>query len=153
MKKLFSLIFLFAICLTLANAQTGTTVTLPKGQQFYEFTGLATDYSTTSPTATWTKDVLIKNIPERVNYNIQLKVHKLSSGQAAIKLQGKVFSTDTYTDITTVGYAGGQDSVINFTNTLASSQPVLSAYRYFRVSNVATADSVRVTWIKYSFKK
>lgn len=143
MKKIFSILFLLVLTITLTMAQSGVNKTLSNGQFLYEYTANSLD----STTGTWTKDVHIPYIPEKVFLNSQLKIHNNGSAKATIELQGKNFSTDTYVAIATLHYAGGQDTVINYPVTTAS------AYRYFRFSVAATAGTPKVTWAKWSFKK
>lgn len=148
MKKFLAILFLLAFTITFANAQTGVTKTLGSGVWYYEYAGTAVD-TTTNVGTSWDKAVIIPQIPERVFYNIQLKLAKTGSGVGPVLLQGKVFPTDAYTTITTVGWNGGADTVINFLQ-----QTTATSYRYFNVKlGKATAGGMKCTWLKYSFKK
>ena len=148
MKKFLAILFLLAFTITFANAQTGQSKTLGTGIQYYEYAGKTIDTSNT--TGTWYYDVTIPQISDRVFFNIQAKVHNNGSAKGAFVVQGKVFSTDSYTTLLSMNtpYGGGQDSTINFT-----SQTTGSANRYFRVLYTSTAGETKITWLKYSFKK
>jgi hypothetical protein len=142
MKKIISILFLFAFMITLTMAQSGVTKTFVKGQYFYEYAGTSLD----TTTGTWTKDVHIPYISQKVFVNQQFKIHNNGSAKATIRFQGKVFSTDTYTSTDTLFYAGGQDTVINYPITTAS------PYRYFKIVIERAAGTPKVTWCKYSLK-
>ena len=150
MKKLIGLILIMFCLFSLSTqAQSGLTKTLTNGQFIYEYTGTATDTNT----VTWTKAVYIPLIQEQVVANTQIKVHNNGSAKANISLLGKVFSTDAYTSIATLFYAGGQDTVINFPIAAAAAPAYASSYRYFQLSIAATAGTTKTTWAKFSFKK
>jgi len=142
MKKIFSILFLFAFTITLTMAQSGVTKTFVKGQYLYEYAGTSLD----TTTGTWTKDIHIPYIIQKVFLNNQIKMHNNGSAKADITLYGKVFATDIYVSIATLFYAGGQDTVINYPVATAS------AYRYFRMTVAATAGTPKVTWFKTSLK-
>ena len=150
MKKLIGLILImFCIFSLNVQAQSGLTKTLTNGQFIYEYTGTATDTNT----VTWTKAVYIPLIQEQVVANTQVKVHNNGSAKANISLLGKVFSTDTYTSIATLYYAGGQDTVINFPIAAAAAPAAASSYRYFQLSIAATADEPKAEKPKRGSRK
>lgn len=147
MKK-FKIVFALLIGLLAFNMQYSTAqVTLPADQYLFDYTGVATDTVGTG-TTTWSKEIIV-NKPQMLYYNNQLKVTKVSgSPRATIKLQGKLFSTDAYTDITTTSYYGTTaDTTINYTQVTTK-----QAYRYYRQLITATAGKTKVTWLKASFK-
>jgi hypothetical protein len=141
MKKLI-LLMIIAFATMAVNAQSGTTVNLKSGQFLYEYAGTSLD----TTTGTWDKSVLLLYIPQKVVVNSQLKIHNNGSAKANITLYGKVFSTDSYTSVATLYYAGGQDTVINFAITTAT------AFRYLKWGVAATAGTPKVTWLKTSLK-
>lgn len=145
MKKFSMLLIAFAMCfiaMPKANAQT-----LLPAEYLFDYAGVSTD-TVGNGTTTWSKEIIV-NKSQMLYYNKQLKVTKVSgSPRATIKLQGKNFSTDAYTDITTTAYYGTTaDTTINYTQ-VSTKQP----YRYYKFLITATAGKTKVTWLKASYK-
>ena len=147
MKKIKIVIALICFVLAFSITEKATAQVLREGVYLYDYTGVSTDTVGTGAT-TWYKEVQ-PDKPQMLYYNNQLKVTKVSgSPRASIKLQGKNFSTDAYTDITTTAYYGtGTDTTINYTQVTTK-----QSYRYYKLLITATAGKTKVSWFKASFK-
>jgi len=142
MKKLLLVTMLFAFAF--AQAQT----ILPVKTYIYTYTGLATD-TVGSGTTTWNKAIQLNKL-DGLYYNAKVKVSDVVAGAACtVKLQGKIFSTDSYTDISTVTWTGaGTDTTILFTQ---NSSKVY--YRYLNFLVTRTAGKLKVDYINLSLKR
>jgi len=142
MKKLLLVTMLFAFAF--AQAQT----ILPVKTYIYTYTGVATD-TVGSGTTTWNKAIQLNKL-DGLYYNAKVKVSDVVDGAACtVKLQGKIFSTDSYTDISTVTWTGaGTDTTILFTQ---NSNKVY--YRYLNFLVTRTAGKLKVDYINLSLKR
>ena len=128
MKK-FLLIIAFVVGMFAIQAQTVKSYMYPAGTY----------------TKTYTADGLF--------YNTRVKVSDKTTGAAGVgtvKLQGKYFDTDSYSDITTVTWTGvgSTDSIISFQNVSTKNY-----YRYLKILVTRTGGLIKVDYIKNSFKK
>lgn len=146
MKKL--ILFLIAfICLTVApKAQSGKSASFGTGY-VVEYAGVAADSAIAS--VPWSKEFTL-NKEDGLFYQLQIKLADQVAGAGAIvKLQGKVWATDTYTDIDTKRwYGGGTDSTINLVNISTKIY-----YRYLKVLVTQTATEAKISNVKISLKK
>ena len=146
MKKSFSML-LIALLSLLAMNTVEAQVKLKPSNYALVYTGLAVDTISATDTA-WTYEVFV-NKPTSLFYNVSTKITELASpGKCAVSLQGKIFSDDDYTNITTQSYLGsGTDTTIVFTQNTTK-----QFYRYYRVRVVYAANKVKVYNIKFYFK-
>lgn len=145
MKKLIAFLILaigFA-CLP-SKAQT----ILPVGKFIYSYTGVATD-TVGATSTTWSKEIQLNKL-DGLFYNSSVKVSDAVAGaKCSVALQGKYFSTDEYTTITTVTwYGGGTDTTILFTQ---NSSKIYYRYLKYLVTNVTPR--AKVSLINLSLKK
>ena len=150
MKK-FILLIALVIGFLSVSAQTVRTKTLPVNIYLWEYTGLATDTLGAGQT-TWGYETVI-NKSDGFFYNIRVKVSDKTTGAngvGTIKLQGKHFSTDTYSDITTISWTGvgSTDTITPFTQVTTKQY-----YRYLKVLVTRTGGLIKVDYIKNSLKK
>ncbi len=145
MKKLISLI---AIMLLGLATFAQTNVQMGGESYFYEYTGVATADTVGGTVTTWNKPILL-NSYDAVLYYIKAKVTETAGFACTIKLQGKYFSADTYSDITTVTYTGvGTDTTVVFNEGSTASR-----YRYFNILVTRTAGTGKISFVKASFKR
>lgn len=147
MIKIKAILSFILVAVCFLSVQNIDAQNLATDQFVYDYSGVASD-TVGIGTTTWFKELNI-NKPQMLYYNNQLKVTKVSgSPRATIKLQGKIFSTDTYTDITTTAYYGTTaDTTINYTQVTTK-----QSYRYYKLLITATAGRTKVTWYKASYK-
>ena len=150
MKK-FILLIALAIGFLSISAQTVKKYTLPVNQYFWNYTGTAADTLGVGQT-TWGYETII-NKQDGFFYNIRVKVSDKTTGGAGvgtIKLQGKHFSTDAYSDITTISWTG-----VGSTDTIAPFSQVTTKqyYRYLKILVTRTGGLIKVDYIKNSLKK
>ena len=121
---------------------------LPKNTYIWSYTGLSTDTATTS-VGTVSKYVLL-NKPDGFFYTVKVKVSDSSAGATGtIKLQGKQFSNDSFTDITTITWkGGGTDTTVIFQNISTKLY-----WRYLKVLVTPTANRIKLTKIDASLRK
>ena len=144
MKK-FILLFALLIGFISVNAQTNKQVTVTG---FTEYTGVATADTVGGTVTTWNKPILIDR-QDAVLYYIKAKVTETAGFACTIKLQGKYFAADTFTDITTITYKGaGTDTTAIF-----SEASTAIKYRYVNVLVTRTSGTGKVSFVKASFKK
>ena len=151
MKKLFLLLLVAIIAISAGAATTLTKSKVLKPYVWFDnYTGTTVDSLGVGQT-TWNYEIRI-NKPDAVLYDVRIKVADKSTGSngaAVIKLQGKRFSGDNYSDITTkTWYGGGADTTISITE---SSTKTL--YRYLNVNVVRSAGTLKVDYLKTSLKK
>lgn len=144
MKKF--ILLLMALVTLSVSAQTTTKLTAP--QYFYKYTGLATD-TVGAVGTTWSKAILL-NKSTALYYTVSVKVADQTAGaKCSVKLQGKIFDADNYSDITTITwYGGGTDSTLVFQNISTRVY-----YRYFRVYVTQIANKAKVSAINVSLRK
>jgi len=133
------------------QAQTVRTFMYPAGTFTKTYTGVATDTLGAGQT-TWGYEMEV-NKPDGLFYNTLVKISDKTTGAngvGTVKLQGKYFDTDTYTDITTVTWTGvgSTDSIIPFQNISTKNY-----YRYLKVLVTRTGGLIKVDYIKNSLKK
>ena len=117
-----------------------------------EYTGTAVDTLGTVTATTWSYAVPV-NKAEGLMYVAKLKVADKTTGAAGvctIKLQGKYFDADTYTDITTVSWTG-----VGSTDTTAVFTSVSNKvyYRYLRVLVTNTSGKSKIVYYKILIKR
>ena len=145
MKKLLFL-SIASICLFSINS-TAQTV-LPTNKYIYEYTGAASD-SVGVVNTTWNKAIQLNKL-DGLFYNAAVKVSDITANATCtIKLQGKMFATDTYTDITTLAWTGtGTDTTFVFTGNTNKIY-----YRYLNFLVTGTANKTKIDFVKLSLKK
>ena len=143
MRKLILMLTLFVGAVAI-QAQT----VLPVEKYVYSYAGLSTD-TVGAVGTTWTKAIQLNKL-DGLFYNASVKVADVTAGaKCSVALQGKFFSGDAYTTITTVTwYAGGTDTTILFTQ---NSSKIYYRYLNFRVTRVAA--KAKVDLINLSLKK
>jgi hypothetical protein len=117
-----------------------------------EYTGVAADTLGTVTATTWSYAVPV-NKSDGLYYVAKLKVSDKTTGAAgvcAIKLQGKYFNADAYTDITTISWTG-----VGSTDTTAVFTSVSSKvyYRYLRVLVTNSSGKSKIDYYKILIKK
>lgn len=161
MKKLL-IIFSLIIAVAVIKAQDATsfTKTLKSATTWDRYVGLAGDTVSNNRDSLAFVYKLNKEYP--VQYYIYLDIDTVSSSSTTIKLQGKVFDDESWTDISSVSFGGtadttfvfsyspeitkaitysqGEDSIINGTNAITVS---LGTYAYLDTS---TLDTVVTGW-------
>lgn len=146
MKKLISILLLLLAAYLAAFSQTNKTIATDK--YIIEYTGVATADTVGGTVTTWDKPILLDSY-NKVFYNFKVKVTETTAFACTIKLRGKVFSDDAYTDITTKTYTGvGTDTTVTFIQDTAASK-----YRYFDVLVTQTVGKGKISNIKASFKR
>jgi hypothetical protein len=149
MKKFILMVMLFVGIVT-ASAQKAYTLNL--GNLWVsEYAGIASDTlgTVTATTFSYTYEL---NKPEGVFYNARVKVSDKTTGAAGvctIVVQGKHFSTDTYSTLKTVSWTG-----IGSTDTIAPFSEISTKqyYRYYKVLVTNTSGKSKVDYVKFSFK-
>ena len=152
MKKL--ILFLFVCVAFFVNAQKA--LVLPPldfvNTWVHEYTGIATDTLGTVTATTWSYEIPV-NKPDGLMYVGKIKVADKTTGAngvCTVKLQGKYFAADAYTDITSVAWTGvgSTDSTITYTSV---SNKVY--YRYLRFLVTNTGGKSKITYAKLLIKK
>lgn len=146
MKKSFSILLIAMLSLVAMNTAEAQ-VKLKPSTYAWVYTGMAVDTISATDTS-WTYELIV-NKPTSLFYNVSAKITELTSpGKCAVSLQGKIFSDDDYTNITTYNYYGsGTDTTIVFTQNTTK-----QFYRYYRVKVVYGANKVKIYNIKFYFK-
>lgn len=143
MKKY--IVFLLIMIAVVANAQKQ----LDPNIYVVEYAGLATDTVGVGVT-TWNYPIAV-NKTDGLFYDMQVKVADVTAGSAGtVKLQGKYWSGDEYTDITTVTWTGvgSTDSIINYL-----SHTNKTYYRFYNIKVTRTSGKFKVIHVKQSYKK
>lgn len=144
MKKLIAIIALL-IGFVSVNAQTNKQATISGA---IEYTGIATADTVGGTVTTWNKPILIDR-QDAVLYYAKVKVTETAGFACTIKLQGKYFASDAFTDITAITYTGaGADTTVIF-----SEASTAIKYRYVNFLITRTAGTGKVTYVRASFKK
>ncbi len=129
MKKL---VFLFAIFLVASLGLTAQdrTYQFNSGTWYYSLPYLAADsVSSNSNDSTWYFQWLISGVAWPNKTDVKVKIDELTgNGSCAVSLQGKKFSGDAWSNITTVNYAGGGSDT-----TFTISDGTARLYRYYRL--------------------
>jgi uncharacterized protein YxeA len=153
MKKLiFIIIAIFTVFVT--NAQVAI-VNAPldlNNVWVKEYTGVATDTLGTVTATTWSWAVPV-NKADGLMYVAKLKVSDKTTGAAGvctIKMQGKYFEADAYTDITTVSWTG-----VGSTDTTAVFTSVSNKvyYRYLRILVTNSSGKSKIDFAKLLIKR
>ena len=150
MKRLVLLVA-FTVGLFAMQAQTVRAFMYPAGTFTKTYTGVATDTLGVVQT-TWGYEFEV-NKPDGLFYNTRVKISDKTTGGngvGTVKLQGKYFDTDSYSDITTVTWTGvgSTDSIIPFQNVSTKNY-----YRYLKILVTRTGGLMKVDYIKNSLKK
>jgi len=130
MKKFIKALLLIGlIVVTLGVLAQDKSYDLPRTDYYHAFTFTAADTVSENDSLYYVQ--LFLNKAEPIKYNIETKITKVDTVVTTVTLQGKVFSTDSWTDITAVSYIGtGTDTTIHYTeNTTAK------YYRYLRLKH------------------
>lgn len=152
MKKI--ILFLFVMLAFVANAQKAIQIAPLDYNSVWinEYTGVATDTLGTVTATTWSYEIPV-NKSDGLYYVGKIKVSDKTTGAAGVctvKIQGKYFAADAYTDITTVSWTGvgSTDSTIVYTSV---SNKVYYRYLRFHVTN--TSGKSKIDFVKLMIKK
>lgn len=152
MKKI--LIALFCFVAIAVNAQTAISITPLDLNNVWvkEYVGVATDTLGTVTATTWSYEIPV-NKAEGLFYVGKIKVSDKTTGAngiCTVKMQGKYFAADAYTDITSISWTGvgSTDSTITYTSV---SNKVY--YRYLRYLVTNTAGKSKVDFVKTLIKR
>lgn len=149
MKQFIFMVMLF-VGITTATAQKAYTLNM--GNLWVsEYAGIASDTLGTVVATTFSYTYEL-NKPEGVFFNGRVKVSDKTTGAngvCTIVIQGKHFSTDTYSTLKTVSWTG-----IGSTDTVAPLTEVTTKmyYRYYKVLVTNTGGKSKVDYVKLSFK-
>ena len=149
MKQFILMVMLFVGIVT-AAAQKAYTLNM--GNLWVsEYTGIASDTLGTVVATTFSYTYEL-NKPEGVFFNGRVKVSDKTTGAAGvctIVIQGKHFSTDTYSTLKTVSWTG-----VGSTDTVAPLTEITTKmyHRYFRILVTNTGGKSKVDYVKLSFK-
>lgn len=145
MKKLVSILaIMFVTIVTIA--QTNTVIS--RVNNYFEYTGVATADTVGGTVTTWNKPILLSG-EEALFYYSKVKVTETADFACTIKLQGKYFDSDTFTDITTINYTGvGSDTTAIF-----SELSTAVKYKHFNILVTRTAGTGKVSFVKFMCKK
>jgi hypothetical protein len=118
MKKLFILLILATISIMSYSQDKSKTLGLQ--DYVYEYTLGASDTVSNNDTL-WSAELLTNKIAPLL-YNIKVKLTKVSgTPKSTVYLQGKLFSDDTWVNITSLTYGGTTaDTTINWSNIVAN---------------------------------
>ena len=112
MKNLI-ILFIGILCALTVSAQDRTVShTLRVNHTYFDYTGVAADTVSNNADSLAVAFTLNKEYP--VQYYIYLDIDTVSSSSTTIKLQGKVFSDESYTDISSVSFGGTDDTTFVF---------------------------------------
>lgn len=119
---------------------------------FDSYTGLASDTLNTATSTTWSYEIPVNKF-DAIYYVGKIKVSDKTTGAngvCTVKLQGKYFDADAYTDITTVQWTGinSSDSTIQFVSTTNKSH-----YSFLRYLVTNTAGKSKVDYVKTIIKR
>ena len=146
MKKIFAFIAI-ALIMSMVTTTVTAQVKLKPNQFAYVYTGVSVDSVSVNDTV-FAKEIFV-NKPTTLYYNVSVKITEIASASCTISLQGKIFSDDVYTNITTATYSGGgSDTTVIFTQNTTK-----QFYRYYRVRIVYGSGKVAVYNIKCYFKQ
>jgi len=152
MKKI--ILLLLVMVAVVANAQKAVVIAPLDFSNVWvnEYVGVATDTLGTVTATTWSYEIPV-NKPDGLMYVGKIKVSDKTTGAngvCTVKMQGKYFAADAYTDITTVSWTGigSTDSTITFTS--VSSKVY---YRYLRYLVTDTGGKSKVDYTKTLIKK
>lgn len=153
MKKLILISILAMLAFGVTAQKAYTTPALDFVNTWvHEYTGIASDTLGTVTATTFSYTIPV-NKPDGLFYVGKIKVSDKTTGAngvCTVKFQGKYFSADAYTDITTVSWTGvgSTDSTITFTSV---SNKVY--YRYMRYLVTNTGGKSKVDFVKLLIKK
>lgn len=145
MKKFIGLLLLFIVSVAISNVTQAQTKLKPY-EYAYVYLGKTADTATVNQTNIY-KDVFV-NKPSSLYYNVSIKLTTANAGKCSASLQGKIFTDDDYTNITTYNYAGSQsDTTLIFTQNSTK-----QFYRYYRIKVTYSSGKCSIYNIKYYFK-
>lgn len=152
MKKI--LIALFVFVAIAVNAQKAISIAPLDLNVVWvkEYVGVATDTLGTVTATTWSYEIPV-NKAEGLFYVGKIKVSDKTTGAngvCTVKLQGKYFAADAYTDITSVAWTGvgSTDSTITYTSITNKVY-----YRYLRYLVTNTGGKSKVDFVKTLVKR
>lgn len=117
-----------------------------------EYTAIATDTLGTVTATTWSYEIPV-NKADGLFYVGKIKLADKTTGAngvCTVKLQGKYFAADTYTDITTVSWTGVGSTDTTITYTSVSNKVY---YRYLRYLVTNTGGKSKVVFVKTMIKR
>jgi len=152
MKKLISLLFVFAFFAAFVNAQTTTVVsrTLREGDTYYGWSGTQTVGGVTADTAYW-EIITNKDMPTNCNARVEL-TRAGSTDTYDIDLQGKIFENSTYAAIIESAANTATKELLDTTRMNLGN--CAKYYRYYRVivnddNACAATDSIIVSAVLF----
>lgn len=148
MKKLFVIIsLLFAFIGIQAQESSTYDNYLGYDQTWFTYAQPATSYANTATDSIWYYTVLKESkMPLRYDVKVRLDSTGGTYKTVPIILQGKKFDSDSYTNLTTVYWVTGADTVKTFT------QATPGQYRYYRLYIKANAKGFIFKIPELSFK-
>jgi hypothetical protein len=152
MKKI--LIALFVFVAFAASAQKAISIAPLDLSNVWvnEYTAVATDTLGTVTATTWSYEIPV-NKPDGLFYVGKIKLADKTTGAngvCTVKMQGKYFAADAYTDITTVSWTGVGSTDTTITYTSVTNKVY---YRYLRYLVTNTAGKSKVVFTKTLVKK
>jgi hypothetical protein len=144
MKYIAALLLIASFSMVLMSNKSKT---LRDSVYYHDFNFSAGDTISNNDT-TYYVDV-IANKAEPLKYDILVDIDTVSgTNTVAIVLKGKVMASDSWTDITTVNWAGTADTVFTF-----SEHSTAKYYRYWRVyfDATTTAQKSQITDVQFKF--
>ena len=152
MKKI--LIALFVFVAFAASAQKAISIApLDLSTVWvHEYVGAATDTLGTVTATTWSYEIPV-NKPDGLFYVGKIKLADKTTGAngvCTVKLQGKYFAADAYSDITSVAWTGVGSTDTTITYTSVSNKVY---YRYLRYLVTNTGGKSKVLFTKTLIKK
>ena len=147
MKKVMILLFGIALMLTSfsINAQDQSK-TLKSTAYYYEFPFTSSDYVEASDT--YYVQVTSRKV-EPLKYDIKVGMDSISGDpQVAVSIQGKVFTGDSWTNISTTTWMGTSSD----TSFILTETSTAKYYRYWRVYFVATGTTQKATITKVDWR-
>lgn len=145
MRKIILLLSCIIGLVAFSTAQTNVNKTT--SNYIYTYEGTALD--TTGAVGTTWKKAITYEVPDACYYNTAIKLKEITAFTATVKLQGKVFNSDAYEDITTVTYTGtGTDTTIVFRQ-----DSLKKIYRTYNVLVTRTGGKGEIEYLYTSLKK
>jgi len=160
MKKLIFILIAMFIGVAVYSQDRTVSRTLSSEQTLYDYTGTADDTLGVNDQDTVAYTMLVnKSRPVLYNIQIDLEDAEAITGDYDVTLEGKVYSTDSWTEIDATNTAESGDVNITFNSDLSAMIDTTAAtaepfYRYFRIIIDAadvSAGSAKVNYVYWKF--
>jgi hypothetical protein len=146
MKKVMILLFGIALIMSFSVNAQDHSKTLKSSAYYYEFSFTSSDYVEASDT--YYVQVTSRKL-EPLKYSIKVEMDSISGDpQVAVSIQGKVFTGDSWTNISTTTWMGTASD----TSFILSEISTAKYYRYWRVYFVATGTAQKATITKCDWR-